>query len=71
MADSAYRNRLIMTTIGVSLIIVNYNMRDLMLACLRSIYRHAGSCTFDVILVNKTSDDCEIAAVSAGFPRES
>lgn len=55
----------------VSVIIVNWNTRDLTLECLRSLYRETQSVSFEVILVDNGSVDGSAAAIAAEFPQVS
>lgn len=52
-----------------SIIIVNYNTRDLLKDCLRSIYRSRGSGTYDVIVVDNNSSDGSVEMVRREFPQ--
>ncbi len=54
--------------VDVSIIIVNWNTRDLLRDCLGSIYRHAGGETFEIIVVDNDSQDGSAAMVAAEFP---
>lgn len=55
--------------IDVSIIIVNWNTRDLLRDCLASIYRHAGGETFEVIVVDNHSADGSAEMVATEFPQ--
>ena len=52
----------------VSVIVIAYDVRDEVLACLESVERHAGSLDVEVILVDNGSSDGTVAAVAARFP---
>jgi GT2 family glycosyltransferase len=52
----------------VSIIIVNFNTRPLVLKCLESIFRTTRRLDFEVILVDNASTDGSIKAVVARFP---
>lgn len=51
----------------ISIVIVNWNVRDLLIACLRSIERHVGR-PHEVIVVDNHSHDDSVAAVRRDFP---
>ncbi|MCL4515723.1 MAG: glycosyltransferase [Firmicutes bacterium] len=50
----------------VSVIIVNWNTRDLLLQCLKSLYKNSNN--IEVIVVDNASDDDSAEAVSQAFP---
>ena len=52
----------------VSIIIVNYNTRDLLRTCLKSITTHNGGVNVEVIVVDNASRDGSIAMVELEFP---
>jgi hypothetical protein len=54
--------------VDVSIIIVNWNTRDLLRDCLQSIYRHAGPETFEIIVTDNHSADGSADMVAAEFP---
>lgn len=56
--------------LDLSLIIVNYNVRDLLVACLESIQKamRATPLTFEIIIVDNASSDGSQDAVRHGFP---
>jgi GT2 family glycosyltransferase len=54
---------------NVSIIIVNYNTKDLLRDCLASIYEHAGEIAFEVIVSDNGSTDGSIEMIRAEFPR--
>ena len=54
--------------LDVSIIIVNWNTRDLLRDCLQSIYRHAGAETFEIIVTDNHSADGSADMVAAEFP---
>lgn len=53
----------------VSIIIVNWNTRQLLRECLQSISRHAGEVSFEVIVVDNHSTDASAEMVAAEFPQ--
>ena len=53
----------------ISVAIVNWNTRDLLLAALQSIYNDTASATFEVIVVDNNSADGSARAVAERFPR--
>ena len=52
----------------ISIVIVNWNTRDLLLDCLTSIYRYVEDCDFEVFVVDNGSVDDSVAAVRAKYP---
>lgn len=53
----------------LSIIVVNWNTRDLTLACLRSLYDQTRETAFEVLLVDNGSHDGSAAAMAAAFPQ--
>lgn len=53
----------------VSVIIVNWNTRDLLLQCLRSIYDNPADAGCDVTVVDNASSDGSVDAVKSRFPQ--
>lgn len=54
---------------GLSILIVNWNTRDLLRNCLRSIYAHPPACSFEVIVVDNASNDLSTQMVQSEFPK--
>ncbi len=52
----------------VSVIIVNYNTRDLTLQCLRSVYEKTTGLSFEVIVVDNASSDDSVEQIGLDFP---
>lgn len=52
----------------LSIVIVNWNVRDLIRACLRSIDEHKGELDVEVIVVDSASADDSVALIAAEFP---
>ena len=52
----------------LSILIVNWNTRDLLVSCLKSIYLHPPSGAFEVIVVDNASSDGSAEAVELTFP---
>lgn len=52
----------------LSIIVVNWNTRDMLADCLVSILRHAPLCRFEVIVVDNGSEDGSQAMVRRDFP---
>src|SRR3979490_2219491 len=52
----------------LSIVIVNWNTRDLLRACLASIQRHPAASKFEVIVVDNNSSDGSAAMVKLEFP---
>jgi len=55
-------------SIDVSVVIVNWNARDALLACLASLGRHPPSCPWEAIVVDNGSGDGSLAALRATAP---
>lgn len=53
----------------VSIIIANYNGRELLRNCLHSIYEHAGRYPFEVLVVDDCSHDDSFEMVASCFPQ--
>jgi len=54
---------------ALSVIIVNWNTRELTLACLRALYAQTRMTDFEVLLVDNGSHDGSAAAIAAEFPQ--
>lgn len=54
--------------VDLSVIIVNWNTRDLLADCLRSVYDTVTDCTFEVFVVDNASSDGSAAMVREQFP---
>lgn len=52
----------------VSIVIVNYNVKQLILECVRSIYTHFQCTTFEIIVVDNNSTDDSVDTVRKEFP---
>lgn len=52
----------------VSIIIVNWNVRDLLAACLRSIERYHGALSIEIIVVDSASTDGSVEMMQQNFP---
>jgi GT2 family glycosyltransferase len=52
----------------LSIIIVTWNVRDLALACLDSIYANCAGLDIDVVIVDNSSEDGTTGAIRAAFP---
>ena len=55
--------------VAVSVLIVNWNTREMTLACLRSLFAETRDTTFEVVLVDNGSTDGSAAAIAAAFPQ--
>ncbi len=56
------------TSIDLSIIIINWNTRQLLLDCLASVYRTVRRASFEIFVVDNGSTDGSAAAVSHSFP---
>lgn len=54
---------------AVSVLMVNWNTREMTLACLRSLYAETRQTSFEVILVDNDSSDGSVGAIRAEFPQ--
>ena len=52
----------------VSIIIVNYNVKDLLHSCLSSIYKFYSSDFFEIIIVDNNSNDGSLEMIKQNFP---
>lgn len=57
------------TPVDVSVIIVSYNTREMILACLRSVYAQTREVSFEVFVVDNASADGSVEAIAADFPQ--
>jgi GT2 family glycosyltransferase len=57
-----------MNNLDLSIIIVNWNTRDLLAQCLASIYAHPPDGTFEIIVVDNASSDGSTPMVQEQFP---
>lgn len=55
--------------VDLGIVIVNYNTRDLLRTCLRSVHASQGDFTFDVCVVDNGSPDGSAEMVAAEFPQ--
>lgn len=55
--------------LDLGIVIVNYNTRDLLRTCLRSVYASQGDFTFQVCVVDNASPDGSAEMVAAEFPQ--
>jgi GT2 family glycosyltransferase len=55
--------------IDLSICIVNYNAKELLLECLESIYRQTGQLEIEIILADNGSSDGSVSAVREQFPK--
>ena len=55
-------------TLDLSIVIVNFNTRDITLDCLRSIHAHTQDISFEVLVVDNHSEDGSAQAIREDFP---
>ncbi len=55
--------------LDLTVIIANYNTRELLRSCIESIYQHTGGITFEVICVDDNSPDGSADMVALHFPQ--
>lgn len=53
----------------LSVIVVNWNTRDMTIACLESLYRETEGTSFEVLLIDNGSHDGSADAIAARFPQ--
>lgn len=53
----------------VSIIIVNWNTRDILKECLQSVYQQTEGVDFEVIVIDNASDDDSVAMIKSDFPQ--
>lgn len=56
-------------SLDLSVIIVSFNTKSLLLDCLKSVYDFTEGLSFEVIVVDNASDDGSLEAVTKSFPR--
>jgi len=56
------------TLMGVSIIIVNYNTRDLLEQCVESVFLHTTDIHFEIIIVDNASSDGSTEMIKRNFP---
>jgi len=69
VAPLAHGSLVMPQILDVSIIIVNWNTRDLLRDCLRSIYEETGGIGFEVIVVDNASSDGSADMVAGEFPQ--
>jgi hypothetical protein len=57
-----------MNTLDVSIIIVNWNTRDVLRGCLASVYKETKNITFEVIVIDNASNDNSVKMIKEEFP---
>jgi len=57
-----------MSKLDLSIIIVNYNTKDLIKACLKSIYQNTKAISFEIIVVDNHSKDSSVEMIEQKFP---
>ncbi len=55
--------------VDLGIVVLNWNTRDLLRDCLRSVYASRGACTYTVCVVDNASADRSAAMVQAEFPQ--
>src|SRR5208337_478321 len=57
------------TMTSISVIIVSYNTREILLNCLRSVYSSTGDVELEVFVVDNASRDGTVDAIRGEFPQ--
>jgi hypothetical protein len=65
---NGYRGENLSDTMDVSVIIVNWNTKDLLRDCLKSLYQTVTDLTMEVIVVDNASSDGSVAMLEKEFP---
>ncbi len=52
----------------LTIVILNWNTRDLLLQCLEAVHQHAGAVDYDILVVDNASSDGSLEAVQARYP---
>ncbi|MBP7051867.1 MAG: glycosyltransferase family 2 protein [Phycisphaerae bacterium] len=60
--------RVLSDAVDVSVVIVNWNTRDMLRDCLRSVYEQTRDVSFEVIVVDNASSDDSVSMVRGEFP---
>lgn len=63
-----YQHCSIPSTIDLSIAIVSYNTKDMLLDCLRSVQTHTTTLAYEVIVVDNDSRDGTVPALTAAYP---
>ena len=53
----------------VSIIIVNYNTKDLLVDCINSVYKQTKDLVFEIVVVDNNSTDDSENTIKEKFPR--
>jgi GT2 family glycosyltransferase len=56
-------------TLDLSIVIVNFNTRDIILDCLQSIHAHTKDISFEILVVDNHSQDGSVQAIRERFPK--
>ena len=56
-------------TLDLSIVIVNFNTRDIVLDCLKSIHAHTEGISFETVVVDNHSTDGSQSAIKTAFPK--
>ncbi|MFQ5449709.1 MAG: glycosyltransferase family 2 protein [Nitrospinaceae bacterium] len=55
-------------SLDLSIIVVNFNTRDILIECLRSVHEHTPDLSFEIFVVDNHSTDGSVEAVKEHFP---
>ena len=58
-----------MESLDVSIIVVNWNTKDILKNCLQSVYEQTKKIIFEVIVIDNASTDGSVEMIKAEFPQ--
>jgi len=58
-----------MNEVEISIVIVNYNAKQLLLTCIQTVFDHCGNLSIELIVVDNASKDGSVEALKRQFPK--